>query len=84
MTSRAAQIEHANKVIREREIKRVNERNKEIDKYKMAYKIRDKEGNVFYFVGIENDCPLYRVHGELTHVMNLKGMEVIEKYCSIS
>lgn len=84
MTSRSAQIKHAIKMMREKEIENVNRKNKEIDKCKMAYKIRDKEGNTFYFVGIENDCPLYRVHGELTHVMSLTGMEVIEKYCSIS
>lgn len=57
--------------------------NKEIDKYNMAYRIEDKDGNQFIFDKIENDCPLYRSVGGSTHIFSLTGYKVIQKYCSL-
>lgn len=61
--------------------KKIEERiNREIDSYKMAYKVKDTEGNVFCFRGIENGAPLYRGIGGSKHIFDLNGYEVIEKY----
>lgn len=57
--------------------------NKEIDKHSMAYKIRDSEGNIFVFGGIENGFPWYRGSGSSKHIFDLLGYEVIEKYCKL-
>ena len=54
--------------------------NGEIDKSKMAYKIKDIEGNVFCFKGIENGFPVYRTHGGSKHIFDLTGYEVIEQH----
>lgn len=65
--------------------KEIEERiNREIDHSQMAYRIKDSEGNVFVFKGIENGIPLYRTNGGTTHVMDLIGYEVLEKYCKLS
>lgn len=64
--------------------RRIAERiNKEIDRCGMAYKIKDKEGNQFVFAGLENGFPIYRCFGGMTHIFNLVGYEVIEKYMTI-
>ena len=58
--------------------------NREIDSCEMAYKIKDNEGNVFVFAGLANGgFPLYRGNGGQTHIFDLTGYEVIEKYCSL-
>jgi hypothetical protein len=64
--------------------KRVEERiNKEIDSCKMAYKIKDSEGNTFCFGGIENGFPWYRGIGGSKHIFKLNGYEVVEKYIKL-
>lgn len=61
--------------------KRIEERiNKEIDSCKMAYKIKDTEGNTFVFARIENGFPVFRTIGGSTHIFNLNGYEIVEKY----
>jgi hypothetical protein len=61
--------------------KRIEERiNKEIDSCKMAYKIKDLEGNIFCFGGLENGHPWYRGIGGSTHIFALNGYEVIEQH----
>ena len=58
--------------------------NKEIDSCGMAYKIKDREGNQFVFAGLASDgFPLYRGKGGQTHIFDLIGYQVIEKYCSL-
>jgi len=57
--------------------------NNEIDNCEMAYKIQDRENNVFVFSRIENDCPLYRGMGGSKHIFDLRGYEVLEKYCRL-
>ena len=57
--------------------------NKEIDECKMAYKIKDTEGNIFCFGGIENGCPWYRGIGGSKHIFNLTGYEVIEQHIKL-
>lgn len=57
--------------------------NKEINSCKMAYKIKDVEGNVFCFGGIENGCSWYRGMGGSKHIFDLQGYEIIEKYLKI-
>ncbi|MFC0903807.1 hypothetical protein ACFHWD_03765 [Clostridium sp. MT-14] len=62
--------------------KEIEERiNKKIDKCNMAYKIKDIEGNIFVFGGIENGYAWYRGTRGDKHIFNLDGYEVIEKYC---
>jgi len=61
--------------------KKIEERiNSEIDKCKMAYKIKDTEENVFVFSKIENDAPLYRGIGGSKHIFDMNGFEIIEKH----
>lgn len=62
----------------DKEIK--NSINKAIDNVDMAYKIKDKEGNIFVFGGIENGFPWYRGLGGSKHIFQLDGYEVVEKY----
>ncbi len=57
--------------------------NKEIDMHNMAYKIKDREGNMFVFGGIENGFPWYRGLGGSKHIFQLDGYEVLEKYCKL-
>lgn len=66
--------------------KRVEERiNKEIDKCGMAYKIKDSEGNQFVFAGLaRGGFPLYRGYGGQTHIFDLTGYKVVEKYCRLT
>lgn len=65
--------------------KRIEEKiNKEIDCCGMAYKIKDNEGNQFVFAGLASGgFLLYRGKGGQTHIFDLIGYEVIEKYCSL-
>ena len=69
-------------------IQRINERdeqnkinmNQEIDKCKMAYKIKDTEGNVFVFGGIESGFPWYRGIRGSKHIFDLNGMTIIQQH----
>ena len=54
--------------------------NKEIDSCKMAYKIKDFEGNTFCFGGIESGFPIYRGIGGSKHIFDLAGYEIIEQH----
>lgn len=56
--------------------------NSELDACGMAYKIRDKDGNQFVYAGMQNGFPAYRAKGGITHIMDLVGYEVIDKYCN--
>lgn len=65
--------------------KEIEERvRKEIDRCGMAYKVKDKEGNIFVFAGIENGHPVYRTNGGQCHIFDMVGLEVIEKYLKLS
>ena len=55
-------------------------RNSEIDKFKIAYKVKDTEGNVFVYGGIESGFPFFRGNRGSKHISNLKGYEIIQKY----
>lgn len=66
--------------IRENELKTEARINGEIDACKMAYKVKDTEGNIFCFKGIENGSAVYRGNGGSKHIFELNGYEVIEKY----
>jgi hypothetical protein len=57
--------------------------NKEIDSCKMAYKIKDSEGNIFVFGCLQNGFPLYRGIGGSKHIFDLQGYEIIQKYCEL-
>lgn len=57
--------------------------NTEIMKHKIAYEIEDVEGNTFVYSHIENGCPVYRGSRGSTHIFDLKGFKIIEKYCSL-
>lgn len=54
--------------------------NREIDSFKIAYKIMDSEGNVFVYAGYENGIPMYRTNRGRKHIDSLHGYEVVEKY----
>lgn len=70
-------------MIRENELKTELRINSELDACGMAYKIRDKEGNQFVYAGMENGLPAYRTGGEITHIMDLVGYEVVEKHIKL-
>ena len=57
--------------------------NKEIDSFNMAYKIKDKEGNMFVYGYIENGFPVYRTSSGSKHIFDLIGYEVIEKHLKL-
>lgn len=57
--------------------------NKEINKHNIAYKIEDKEGNIFVFAGLENGFPSYRGNRGSKHIFDLHGYKVIEKYIEL-
>jgi len=69
-------------------IRRINERdeqnrietNKLIDKFNMAYKIEDLEGNIFVWAGLSSGLPVYRTCSGQTHIFNLNGMKIIQKH----
>ena len=64
--------------------KEIEERiNKEIDRCGLAYKLKDKDGNIFVFAGIEGGFPNYRTKSGRTIIFDLVGYEVIEKYCKL-
>lgn len=64
--------------------KRIEERiNGEIDKCKMAYKVKDSENNIFCFSKIENGSALYRGIGGSKHIFDMNGYEIIEKHIAI-
>ena len=61
--------------------KRIETRiNGEIDKCKMAYKIKDTEENIFVFSKIENGSPFYRGIGGSKHIFDMNKFKIIEKY----
>lgn len=57
--------------------------NKEIDSCKMAYKIKDSDGNMFCFGGIENGFPWYRGIRGSKHIFDLCGYTVIAHHCKL-
>lgn len=59
-----------------------NRINKEIDACNMAYKIKDKDGNIFIFA-CGGRFPEYRTNGGRKCIFDLVGYEVIEKYCKL-
>lgn len=54
--------------------------NKQIDKCGMAYKVKDRKGNVFVFSHIENGIAVYRGDRGLSHIFDMAGLEVLEQY----
>ncbi len=73
-------IEEAVKRINERDEQRRIETNKLIDKFQIAYKLEDSDGNTFCFGGIESGFPWYRGRGGSKHIFNICGYTVIQKY----
>ena len=70
-------------MIRENELRNEQRINREIDACGLAYKIKDKEGNQFVYAGMENGFPVYRTRSGRTHIFDLTGYEVIEKYIKL-
>lgn len=72
----------------EEAIRKINRRDEEnrirmnrlIDKFHMAYKIKDSEGNIFCFAGSENGFPIYRGIGGSKHIFDLCGYTVLQQY----
>jgi len=54
--------------------------NDEIDRVKMAYKLKDSKGNIHVFSGTENGIALYRNMRGVHHISNLQGYEVVQQY----
>lgn len=52
--------------------------NREMDRHNMAYKIEDKEGNIFVYSCIENGHPVYRCNGGSKHIFDLFGYKIIQ------
>lgn len=70
-------------------IRRINERaeqnrletNALIDKYKLAYKVKDSEGNTFTWGGVATGgFPWYRGRSGSKHIFNLNGLTIIQQY----
>jgi len=57
--------------------------NGEIDRFEIAYKIQDEEGNVFVYAGYENNIPIYRTEGGRKHISELTGYQILNKYISL-
>lgn len=57
--------------------------NREINRCGMAYRVEDTEGNQFVFAGLENGHPLYNGVRGSTHIFDLQGYKVIEKYLKL-
>lgn len=57
--------------------------NKEIDSCGLAYKLTDREGNIFIFAGIEGGFPNYRTRGGRVVITDLVGYDIVEKYCKL-
>ncbi|HNS71738.1 MAG TPA: hypothetical protein PKK07_03380 [bacterium] len=70
--------------IGEREKQNEERINKEIDSCKMAYKVKDSEGNIFCFGGIApGGFPWYRGIGGSKHIFDLTGYEVLEQHIKL-
>lgn len=64
--------------------KQIEERiNNELKKHNMAYKIKDREGNIFVYGGIESNIPWYRGMRGSKHIDSLIGFEIIQQYCEL-
>lgn len=71
-------------MIRENEKRNEERINSEIDRFGMAYKIKDSEGNIFCWGGVaKGGFPWYRGNGGSTHIFDLTGYEVIEKHARL-
>lgn len=71
-------------MIKENDKRNQDRINAEIDKYHMAYKIKDSDGNVFCWGGVaKGGLPWYRGIGGSKHIFDLTGYEVIEKYVNL-
>lgn len=57
--------------------------NNEIDSCGLAYKLKDKDGNIFVFAGFDSGFPIYRTRSGRKHIFDLVGYEVVEKYCQL-
>lgn len=66
--------------IAERQRKNIEAINNQIDSVKMAYKIKDSEGNTFVFARTENGFPVYRTSGGSKVINDLTGYSIIEKH----
>jgi hypothetical protein len=65
-----------------RERERVNRINAELDSHKMAYHVKDREGNTFIYAGTApGNFPLYRnQRGEQKHIFDMLSLTVIQQY----
>lgn len=52
--------------------------NTELKRYNMAYKIQDKDGNIFVYGGLDNEIPWYRGISGSKHIFSMDGYEVLE------
>lgn len=57
--------------------------NKELESCGMPYKMKDVEGNVFTYSGLENGYPVYRTRGGSCHQFSTQGFEIIQQYAII-
>lgn len=60
-------------------IENVDRINCEIINHNAAYKIQDRDGNIFVYSRIENGYPVYRTNRGCKHIFSLNGFKVLEK-----
>jgi hypothetical protein len=61
---------------------RVEQVNQELEFSKMAYKVKDSDGNIFVYAGLENGFPTYRGQGGSKCVFDMTGLTVIQQYAN--
>jgi len=59
---------------------RENRINADLEKYKMAYRIKDVDGNTFCFQRIEYGSPVYRGQGAEKHIYGMAGYTVVQQW----
>jgi hypothetical protein len=66
--------------INKRDAERIVRINAELDSVKMAYRVKDVDGNTFAYGGLEDGFPWYRSVGGSKHIYGMTGYEVIQQY----
>ena len=64
----------------DRERKRINRINAELKAYKMAYMVKDFDGNTFTYEGLSNGFPSYRGVSCSKHIFDMSGLTVMQQY----
>ena len=69
-------------IFQEQTERNIRNMNADIDRYGMAFHIRDSDGNDFYFREIDHGFPVYYGDGGHKCISDLIGYTVIEKYAT--